>query len=88
MYRVRRWNHDRDEMTEKFVDVLDGISVDGYVSVTRIRPLTWFHEEQGIPVLEAGPGGVRRFEPRWPTSPSPRSRRGQSGRSKGAANVT
>jgi hypothetical protein len=36
MYRVRRWNNDRDEMTEEFVDVLvlDGIAMDGYVSVT------------------------------------------------------
>ena len=63
MYRVRRWNHDRDEMTEAFVDVLDGIVVDGYVSVTWIHPLTWFDEGKGIPVLEAGPGGVRRFGP-------------------------
>ena len=63
MYRVRRWNHDRDEMTEEFVDVLDGIAVDGYVSVTWIHPLTWFDEGKGIPVLEAGRGGVLRFGP-------------------------
>ena len=63
MYRVRRWNHDRDEMTEEFVDVLDGIAVDGYVSVTWIHPLTWFDEGKGIPVLEAGPGCIRRFAP-------------------------
>ena len=29
MYRVRRWDHDREEMTEEFVNVLDGIAVDG-----------------------------------------------------------
>jgi hypothetical protein len=65
MYRVRRWNHDRDEMTEEFVGVLNRVVVDGCVLVTRIHPLAWFHEGKGIPVLEAGPGGVRRFGPRW-----------------------
>jgi hypothetical protein len=30
---VRRWNHDRGEMTKEFFDVLDGIALDGYVSV-------------------------------------------------------
>lgn len=34
MYRVRRWNHDRDEMIEVFVISLEGIAMDGYVSVT------------------------------------------------------
>ena len=31
MYRVRRWNNDRDEMTGEFVDVLvlDRIAMDG-----------------------------------------------------------
>ena len=61
MYHVRRWNHDRDEMTEEFVDVLDGILVEGYVSVT------WVHEGAVIPVLEVGPGGLRRFAQRWPS---------------------
>jgi len=63
MYRVRRWNHDRDEVTEELVNVLDGIAVDGYVSVTRIHPLTRFDEDEGIPVLEVSPSGVRRFAP-------------------------
>jgi hypothetical protein len=46
MYRVRRWNHGRDEMTEKFVNVLDGISMDGYVSgyLGRRAPLSWRRE--------------------------------------------
>ena len=66
MYRVRRWNHDRDEMTEEFVDVLDGIAVDGYVSVDRVDSATWVHEDEFIPVLEAGSGGVRRFAARRP----------------------
>ena len=57
MYRVRRWNHDRDEMTEEFVEALDRIAIDGYVSVT------WVQENQVLPVLTAGPGGVRRFAP-------------------------
>ncbi len=57
MYRVRHWNHDRDEMTEEFVEALDRIAIDGYVSVT------WDHEDKVLPVLTAGPGGVRRFAP-------------------------
>jgi hypothetical protein len=56
MYRVRHWNHDRDEMTEEFVEALDR-AIDGYVSVT------WVHEDEVLPVLTAGPGGVRRFAP-------------------------
>ena len=57
MYRVRRWNHDRDEMTEEFVEALDRIAIDGYVSVT------WVHQDEVLPVLTADPGGVRRFTP-------------------------
>ena len=57
MYCVRRWNHDRDEMTEEFVEFLDDIAIDGYVSVTRV------HEGEVSPVLETGPGGVQRFAP-------------------------
>jgi hypothetical protein len=57
MYRVRHWNHDRDEMTEGFVEALDRIAIDGYVSVT------WVHDDEVLPVLTAGPGGVRRFAP-------------------------
>ena len=57
MYRVRRWNHDRDEMTEEFVEALNQIAIDGHVSVTRV------HEDEVLPVLTAGPGGVRRFAP-------------------------
>ena len=63
MYRVRRWNHDREEMTEEFVNVLDGIAVDGYVSATRLHPRMWFHEGKGVRVLEAGPGCIRGFAP-------------------------
>jgi hypothetical protein len=42
MYRVRRWNNDRDEMTEELVGVLvlDSIAMDGCVSVT------WVPSEQ------------------------------------------
>ena len=57
MYRVRHWNHDRDEITEECVEALDRIAIDGYVSVT------WVHENEVLPVLTAGPGGVRRFAP-------------------------
>ena len=57
MYRVRRWNHDRDEMTEEFVEALERLAIDGYVSVT------WVQENEVLPVLTAGPGGVRRFAP-------------------------
>jgi hypothetical protein len=62
MYCVRRWNNDRDEMTEEFVDVLvlDRIAMDGYVSVTW-DPSVWCVQDEMIPVLEAGPGGVRIF---------------------------
>jgi hypothetical protein len=55
MYRVRRWNHDRDEMTEEFVEALDRIAIDDYVSVT------WVHGDEVLPVLAADPGGARRF---------------------------
>jgi hypothetical protein len=57
MYRVGHWNHDRDEMTEEFVESLDRIAIDGYVSVT------WVHENDVLPVLTADPSDVRRFAP-------------------------
>ena len=57
MYQVRHWNHDRDEMTEEFVEALDRIAVDGYVSVTLVP------QDEVLPVLTAGLGGVRRFTP-------------------------
>jgi hypothetical protein len=64
MYRVRRWSHDRDVVTEEFVADLDGIVMEGYVSVAWVPSATWASDEQVIPVLEAGPGGVRRFSVR------------------------
>ena len=57
MYWVRHWNHDRDEMIEEFVEALARIAIDGYVSVT------WVREDEVLPVLTAGPSGVRRFAP-------------------------
>jgi hypothetical protein len=57
MYRVRHWNHDRDEMTDEFVKALHRIPIDGYASVT------WVHEDEVLPVLTADPSGVRRFAP-------------------------
>jgi hypothetical protein len=40
MYRVRHWNHDRDEMTWEFIEALAGITIDGYVSATIPMSLT------------------------------------------------
>ena len=57
MYRVRHWNHDRDEMTEEFVEALHRIAIDGYVSVTRVDA------DEVLPVLTANPGGVQRVAP-------------------------
>ena len=37
MYWMRLWNHDRDEMTEEFVEALARIAIDGCVSVTWVR---------------------------------------------------
>jgi hypothetical protein len=70
MYRVRRWNNDRDEMTEEFVDVLvlDGIAMDGYVSVTWVPSVSCVNQDEIISVLEAGPGGIRTT---WPQSQRP-----------------
>jgi hypothetical protein len=45
MYRVRHWNHDRDEVTEEFVEALDKVAIDGCVSVTRV------HEDEVLPAL-------------------------------------
>jgi hypothetical protein len=63
MYRFRRWNNDRDEMTEEFVDVLvsDGIAMDGYVSVTWVPSVPCVNRDEVIPVLQVGPRGIRRF---------------------------
>jgi hypothetical protein len=63
MYRVKRWNHHCDEMTEEFVNVLEGIAVDGYGSVTWVPSVPCVNRDEVIPVLQAGPGGVRRFAP-------------------------
>jgi hypothetical protein len=57
-YLVRRWLQSRDEMSEEWVDVLDGITLEGgYVSVV------WVHNGTTHPILETGPGGVRIFTP-------------------------
>ena len=63
MYCVRRWNNDRDEMTEELVEVLvlDSIAMDGYVSVTWVPSVTSGNQDGVIPVLQAGPGGIRIF---------------------------
>jgi hypothetical protein len=69
MYRVRRWNNDRDEMTEEFVDVFVlGHRGVRFVSVTWVPSVSRRNQDEIIPVLAAGPGGIWTT---WPPIPAP-----------------
>jgi hypothetical protein len=49
MYRVRHWNHDRDEMIEEFVEALDQVAID------KLRFCNAGPRGRGSPSVDGGP---------------------------------